>query len=372
MLRRKFFIILYIISLYALVRAHSASSTLFNNIYELFFMILAFLSLTKIHKKIFLLFSVSALYFILSAAYILIFTDGYILDFLLIYKFFVYAILLSILFKKQFVSETSFFHFYKFLVAVFALKYFFVVFFKSSRPTLFFENNFELMLLSLVFYLYYVLKGKVSLKHQVIISVIFLLAQSISGLLILVFVLGMVNIKQILKKIHIVIPGIILLGVGTIYVLKDRLGGELDFRNNDRFKFLTVFLNEIENWDFINYLFGASRITPLSEGACRKLGYWQSLFSYSGDGSCYSVVLHSYIFRVVFDHGFIGLLFICYFVYSIIIRSGFSRNDGLTVLGIVFINGISVSSFNSIYFVLGIMFFLIVKKNSNDVIKTLV
>ncbi|WP_298532305.1 hypothetical protein [uncultured Algibacter sp.] len=191
------------------------------------------------------------------------------------------------------------------------------------------------------------------------------MSKSISGLLILLFVLGMINVKHILKKIYIIIPSILLLGVSVVYVLKDRLGGELDFSKNTRFQFLTVFLKEIENWTFLNYLFGASRITPLSENACRRLGYWQSLFSYSGDGSCYSVVLHSYIFRVIFDHGFIGLLFICYFVYSIIIRSGFSRTNGLIVLGIVFINGISVSSFNSVYFALGIMFFLIVKKHAD-------
>jgi hypothetical protein len=256
-----------------------------------------------------------------------------------------------------------FFYFYRFLLVIFAVKYLSIFMFSNLRPTLFYENNFELMMLALLFYLYAVLKGEVSVKHQLTVSVIFLISKSISGILILMFVLGMVNRKYLLKKIHLVIPGLVFIGISGLYILKNRLGGELDFTNNVRFKFLTVFLKEIKDWNFINYLFGAPRITNLSIDACEKLGYWQSLFSYSGDGSCYSVVLHSYIFRAIFDHGFVGLLFISYFVYAIILRSGFSKNDGFTVLGIIFLNGLSVSSFNSVYFAIGILFFLVVKKN---------
>lgn len=364
MLSRKLFTLLYIISTWALIRPHSASSTLFNNLLELFLMIMVFLNLRKIHKKIFFVFSITLLYFFLSVTYILLFTQSNILDFLLIYKFFVYAIFLSIIFKKQIISKEDFFYFYKFLLSVFALKYLAITIFNSSRPTLFFENNFELMMLALMFYLYYAFKGKVSIRHQVLISIIFVLSKSISGVLILMFVLMMVNIKQILKKIYIIIPGFIALVLAAIYILKDRMGGEIDFSQHTRFRFLIVFLDEIKNWNFSNYLFGAPRISHLSEEACEKLGYWDSLFSYSGDGTCYSVVLHSYIFRSIFDHGFLGLLFILYFVYTIILRSGFTRNDGLAVLGIVLINGLSVSSFNSVYFAMGMLFYLITK-NSN-------
>ncbi len=372
MISRKLFVVLYIISIWALIRTHSASTTLFNNLFELFLVILATLNSTKIHKKVIILFIISLSYFFGSIAYVLLISKNNILDFLLIYKFFVYAIFLSILFKKQIIHKQSFIYFYKFLFALYTIKYSSITLLQRTRPTLFYENNFELMMLALMFYLYYVIKGKVSIQHQLLLATIFIFSKSISALLILLFVLGMINRKQIIKKIYIIIPGIVLLAVAGIYVLKDRMDGKIDFTNHDRYKFLTVFLNETENWNFANYLFGASRITHLSESACRKLGYWDTLFSYSGDGTCYSVVLHSYLFRVIFDHGFVGLLFIVYFVYSIIIRSGYSRYDALTVVGIVFINGLSVSSFNSVYFAIGILFYIVVHEKNKVPTKTLI
>jgi hypothetical protein len=346
-----------------LFKAASAGDTIFNNIFEIFLILIVFINLNKIHKKTLLLFLSSASYFFFSLIYILIFKDAHILDFLLIYKFFIYAMFLSIMFGKQFLSKETFYRFYKFLVIIFILKYFIGFVSGRHRPTLFFENNFELMLLSLLFYLYNNLKGKVSGLHQIILIMIFIFSKSISGLLTILFVLAMVNKKHIIRKIHLILPSAIIVFISVLYVVKDRLNGKLDFTQNVRFKFLNVFLNEIENWEFSNYLFGAPRITQLSNLACSRLGYWQSLFSYSGDGSCYSVIFHSYILRAIFDHGFLGFIFISYFVYSIIKRSGHSITTALTVLVVVIINGLSVSSFNSIYFALGTLFYLIINKN---------
>lgn len=363
MISRKLFYVFYIISICALFKVGSASDTIFNNIFEVFLILLVLININKIHKKILILFFSSTSYFFLSLIYILIFKDVHILDFLLIYKFFIYAMFLSIIFGKQILSKETFYRFYKFLFVIFILKY--VIGFATGkhRPTLFFENNFELMLISLLFYLYTNLKGKASALHQILLIMIFIFSKSISGLLTVLFVLVMVNKKHIVRKIHIILPSAIIVFFSVLYVVKDRLNGKLDFTQNTRFKFLKVFLNEIENWSFYHYLFGAPRITQLSDLACTNLGYWQSLFSYSGDGSCYSVVFHSYIFRVIFDHGFLGFIFISYFVYSIIKRSGYSVTAGLTVLGVVIINGLSVSSFNSIYFALGILFYLIINKD---------
>ncbi len=57
--------------------------------------------------------------------------------------------------------------------------------------------------------------------------------------------------------------------------------------------------------------------TPLLPASCADLSYYQTLFSYAGDGRCYSVILHSFIMRVIYDHGIIGFAFLifCLFIY---------------------------------------------------------
>jgi hypothetical protein len=365
MISRKLFFVLYIISVWAFLKYVPASNTTFNNIFEVFLILIVFLNVNKIHSKVLPLFLISTSYFFLSLIYVLIFKDAHILDFLLIYKFFIYAMFLSIVFGKKILPKDMFYNFYRFLFILFIIKYIIGFAQGRHRPVLFFENNFELMLVSLLFYLYNDLKGKVSALHQGFLILIFILSKSISGLLILSFVLIMVNKKYIVRKFYIILPSAIMVFMAGLYVIKDRLNGQLDFTQNSRFKFLNAFLNEIQDWNFFNYLFGAPRISQLSNEVCSKLGYWQSLFSYSGDGSCYSVIFHSYILRAVFDHGFLGVIFIFYFVYSILKRAGYSHNTGLTVLGIIVINGLSVSSFNSVYFAIGILFYLVIDKEHN-------
>lgn len=366
MLSRKLILILYALTIWAFVTPKSYT---FNNYLELFFLILVLLNCTGIHKKVISFFFLFLSYFVLSALYVFYFTNSHYLDFLLIYKFFVYAILLSILFNKKTLEVKTFYRFYQFLLSTFVIKYFYeAVIIQIHRPTLFYENNFELMFLGLLFYLYFSLKGKVSIGHQIVFSSVFVLSKSMSGFLILLFILIMVNYKHFIKKIAIIVPVFIVIMITGIYILKSRLIREgRSLGDIERVKFLKVFLREIENWNILNFLFGAPRITSLSAKSCNELAYFQTLFSYSGDGeTCYSVVYHSYILRAIYDHGLIILFTISYFVYALILYSGYSKRDALTVLGIVFINGLSVSSFNSIYFVLAISFFLIVKNDNRS------
>jgi len=362
MISRYYVNVLYFLVLWALVRHSTWSNTLFNQIFEVLLIIIAIINFRVINLKIVPLFTLNVIYLSMSSAYVLFFTNDNFLDFLLIYKFFIYAVFFCFMFQSMTLKEKVFFKFYKLFLLVFAIKYFTSSLVSDIRPRLFFENNYELMLLSLLFYLYYSLKGSVSIIHQVVISFVFILSKSISGLLILVFVLIVVNHKQIIKRLHLLIPGVIGVIFSSIFVLKERMGGEINFSQHTRFRFLEVFLDETQDWGLKNYLFGAERISSLSETACRRLGYWQSLFSYSGDGSCYSVVLHSYVFRAIFDHGILGFIFINYFVFKLIVKSGYLKQDGFTVVGIVLLNALSVSSYNSVYFAIGILFYLIVRK----------
>lgn len=356
MLSNKLFLSLYIIALLAFTFVSA-----YNQIFEIFLLLLVFLHSTTLNKKIIPILSITLVYLVVSCIYAVVINKAYILDFLLVYKFFIYIIFIAFLAGKKVIEQNQFSNFYKFLLWVFFLKYTFSVFILNNpRPVLFYENNYELMFLSLLFYLNYVIRNKAAYLDQFILSLIFIMSGSKSALLILIFVLAVVNYQFLYKKAHFIIPGIIGLSFITLGIFKQRMGGEFNIENIDRFKFLMVFFGEVEEWSIMDFILGADRITPLSSFACGKLGYFQSLFSYSGDGSCYSVIFHSYILRVIYDHGILGLIAMMYFVFRILKISNYRNKDAFVVITIGLINGLSVSSFNSIYFILGISIYLIV------------
>lgn len=368
MLSKGLFITLYIVVGCALL---TFSYTGFYNGYlEIFLAFMVIIRSRSIHGRIFIPFLLCLLYLLLSFCYAVLLKGANVFDFLMIYKFFIYAIFFSFLINKRFLTVKQFLWFYEFLIGVFFIKYFVSLFiFKNPRPILFYENNYELMFLSLLFYMYYIVEKKVGFTHQFLLSAIFLMSGSKSGLLILLFILGIVNYQVLIKRIYIIIPTFVLLIISIVTIFKQRMGGTIDIEKIDRFKFLMVFVDEIREWSIINYLFGADRITALSAEACDKLGYYQSLFSYSGDGSCYSVIFHSYILRAIYDHGIIGLILISVFVYFVVTLSGFERKQALVVVGIALLNGLSVSSFNSVYFALGISFYLIIDRSGQRHLK---
>lgn len=363
MLSNKLFLSLYILSVFALFAF--TYSSIYNQLLEVFLLLIVFVNGVRLNIRILPIFAFSSIYIGISFIFAVLVRKANILDFLLVYKFFIYVLFISFLTGKNLVEQNSFTRFYRFLLWVFIIKYALsITVFNNTRPMLFYENNYELMFLSLLFYLNFIITQKARFSDQLILSLIFIMSGSKSGLLILLFVLALVNYKYLISKAHIIIPAILALIAITITIFKQRMGGTLDIEKIDRFKFLMVFFEEIRDWSPLNYLLGAPRITSLSAEGCAKLGYYKSLFSYSGDGSCYSVIFHSYILRVIFDHGIIGLLLMMYIVFRTIRISGYTTKDAYVVLAIGLINGLSVSSFNSIYFVLGLVFFLILKKQN--------
>ena len=147
----------------------------------------------------------------------------------------------------------------------------------------------------------------------------------------------------------------------SIIVLMQRLGGGIE--SFDRFVFFQYFLNDISNWSFSDYFFGNLPLTPMSANTCNGLNFYYTLFSQKNDGTCYSVVLHSYILRMIYDHGFFGLFFVLYFIFKALRTVGYNVKLCLTVLGLILINGLSVSAFNSVFCFLGLLFFLVVDRD---------
>ena len=117
---------------------------------------------------------------------------------------------------------------------------------------------------------------------------------------------------------------------------------------------MMVFVDEVRYWPAWKFLFGSMPLTPLSSASCSSLAYYHDLFSFSGDGRCYSVILHSYFLRVIFDHGIIGLAFLLLFMMISLRKSGYAKNEVFVFLGIICSSALSVSAMNSVFVSLAI------------------
>lgn len=144
-----------------------------------------------------------------------------------------------------------------------------------------------------------------------------------------------------------------------IYTFQQRSIGATSI---DRLNFLNVFLAEAQTWNILTWIFGTTPITPLSSGGCSRLSFYESLFSSAGDGSCYSVILHSFLMRVVFDAGLLGLLASILIPWLLMRWNYVSRLSALTLTGIAIVNGASVSGINNPYVALPILLAILVSR----------
>jgi uncharacterized membrane protein YfcA len=143
-------------------------------------------------------------------------------------------------------------------------------------------------------------------------------------------------------------------GIGVVAIFVSRLSGE-SAEEIDRVVFFQIFLNASSNWHWSEFLFGNPAITALPQEACERLAFYESLFSAKDPSICYSVILHSYITRAIYDHGFVGLIFVFWAINYLLKLSDVERRARWAALSILILNGVSVSSVNSVYASLGII-----------------
>lgn len=385
-----------------------------NSLLELAFLLLSILFFPPRDLVVRVLMAFAIIYLGITAFIAIVVNDTHLLDYLQAYKAFVYAALLCSFIGKNLVSLKNVTHFFYILIFLFLVKYLYsrvigLDAWVSERPGIFTENNFELVFLTLIFYLVLPYIRWRAVLFLLLMFVVFLSASRSAFLCLLVvyffsiFRLG----KTFLLKWLLMMPLLLFVGYG---VVSDRMdisfggfggGGATtsdsetvapvlpdsntisvpphenistaknDFRSIlekgasiDRVRFLLYFLDDTENWRWWNYLLGTEPLTPLSVDTCEALSYWNDLFSFSGDGRCYSVILHSYIIRVIYDHGLLGLIFLVGFTAVALRKSGYSWADVLCVLGVLLASSLSVSAFNSIFATLSVVFYLIIKKPS--------
>jgi hypothetical protein len=120
----------------------------------------------------------------------------------------------------------------------------------------------------------------------------------------------------------------------------------------------------VKDWGVSDWFFGSKFITPLPSSACQALSFYEQLFSRSGSGQCYSVILHSFWLRIIYDFGLTGVLFVFFVFFSILKTNSYGHIERNSLLVTMVLNGLSVSSFNSIFMVLS--FFILARERRNE------
>jgi len=234
----------------------------------------------------------------------------------------------------------------------------------DDRPKLMTENNFEIIFLALLYFSCYAAKVRPRLLQTLVFLSIVALSGSRSAAIAAALVV-LFSFDYRSRNAARVLTGLIaaLAGVGfAIAIFESRSHGGIE--SIDRFKFLLMFMESIKSWSAIDYLFGADRLTALPPHVCSQLSYYNVLNSYEGDGSCYSVILHSFNLRIIHDHGILITLLTA--AYLMLLTKKAPLHQRLCVLAIVTASGLSVSALNNVFTALGIAIFCIA---SNSVSK---
>lgn len=233
----------------------------------------------------------------------------------------------------------------------------FAVYGPTSRSGLLIENNFELALFAgLTAVAYRDMSTRARFWTITGLGAVVILSGSRSGAI--AFALVVIYAMSQMRRAGLLVRYVFALLIGAMVYFVVQLfesraaaaGGGVD-----RLNFFAVFVSETRGWGPFEWLFGTVPLTPLSPNACVSLAFYENLFATSGDGSCYSVILHAFMMRVIFDAGIVGLLLAFGVAYYALRRGGVTRWLTLTLVGIAVANSFSVSGLNSPYVALPIL-----------------
>jgi hypothetical protein len=226
---------------------------------------------------------------------------------------------------------------------------------EGTRPGLLLENNFELALFSGLVAVLYRHLGRWKFGAVALLGALTVLSGSRSGALAFV-VLAVFAVTQIpqtranLFQRFLLLVAVPLLTLIPVYTFASRT----ETVRIDRLNFLDVFFYETHDWNVFNWLFGTVPITPLTDG-CKSLAFYADLFATTNDGTCYSVILHAFLMRVIFDAGIFGAVLAFGVLWFTMRKAGTTRLLALCLLAIALVNSASVSGPNNPYVALPVL-----------------
>lgn len=218
-----------------------------------------------------------------------------------------------------------------------------------ARPSLVYENNFETLFLTILFIGVIAISNqnpdiniKIWLGFLLIIGFLSLSRWTILstfGLTLFIF-----RHSLTIRSWKIRLPILVSAIISLILTLGLR---SQPIQDIDRVKFLKVLVKEIDAESLLVWLMRPHLVLrAMSLDSCMALKFYQDLFAGEGSNSCYSVILHSFILRILFDFGPI-ILIIYFAIFYKLIRPILGRELAVVSVVIVFLNGLSVSSMNT-------------------------
>ena len=237
----------------------------------------------------------------------------------------------------------------------------FIKFGIKTRPSLFTENNYEIALIIEFFLIIFFMAKKNNEELNSIwlwiLVPITLLSSSRSGAISLFLVVALLPRyrKKILKTFSFSRNRnifVICLSIWSLlFVIENR---NQSIFSSDRANFFRIFVEELQKKGISEILFGNFQIIPLPVSVCEQFNYYSSLFQDHIAGSCFSVVFHSFVLRLIWDFGILGLI-ICFTAVFFATNSEFTNSFRLLVLIIALVNATSVSGPNNVYVVFPIL-----------------
>lgn len=284
-------------------------------------------------------------------------TETPLLDFLQAFKWLLYLLAFAIALGRHWSSMSALVRLTWITVSLALAKsaLTFVAVGPGERPGLFTENNYEISLFAGLIIVVWPHLERRRMLLIFLFGVVTVLSGSRSGTFafVIVAIYAMLNTRGIgLLARYLMVCVLPLLALIPYSIFVERSAGVAQV---DRLRFFDVFLAETRNWDALTWLFGTVPLTPLDNASCAALIYYQRLFSSEGDGTCYSVILHAFNMRVIFDAGIVGLLLAYGVAWYVMTRTGVGLTAKAALIGIAIANGTSVSGLNNPYVALPIL-----------------
>lgn len=218
----------------------------------------------------------------------------------------------------------------------------------NSRPLVFRENNFELLFLLSFLLPDLVVFQKVPKVKLALFVFVFFLSGSKSGMIILLFFIMSLFIDKLRPSWLKLFAYLFVPIIGFVFLITV-LGVNTSV---DRLAMARAFIQEVGERDITNLLFGVLYLQPLSPETCKMLHFYPGLFSYANDGTCFPLILHLAHLRFLLDHSVLFLFLYFMLIIVILSKLQFKAHSTFIILTPVFLQGLSVSSYYSPYFVI--------------------
>jgi hypothetical protein len=228
---------------------------------------------------------------------------------------------------------------YRVALLVFVLCYSYQLLNGVARPSVFEENNIELMGL----FVYWIYAARLSRKKidHLLLGYVVTISGSITASVVFLVIVGAIFLTEQRRKF--IVAGFIFSALIVSYLLYDRSISSIN--NVDRYHYVVSALSSMaEQGSVVTSIFGFPAATAVPEAVC-ELSPWKR----TDAGICYSNAFQLSWARILWDHGILGVMLVAWLYYKSLIWRGLGQSSSRLIFIIAMIGGFSVSGVGNTY-----------------------